>query len=114
MKKIHQTVIQQVHHARDRSECAPITKVMEMVRSTSTPSSPAMVDPARKARMSRAEPGPRHQPGEDRQQHDGGDDDDDLHVGELHHEAAATLMQRVTAGNDRGTGFTRAPCAICE
>ena len=36
-----------------------------------------------------AERGPRHQPGEDRQQHDGGDDDDDLHVDSRTDEAVA-------------------------
>src|SRR5882762_2339230 len=79
------------------TSAAPITKVMEMVRSTSTPSSAAMVWSCSQARMS----GPRHQPGEQRQQHDGGDDDHDLDVGELHDEAAAAFMQGVAAGDDR-------------
>ncbi len=48
-----------------------------------------------------AEPGARYQPGEQREQHDGGDDDDDLDVGQLHDEAACAFMQRVAAGDDR-------------
>jgi len=50
--------------------------------------------------MSRPSRVRRHQPGEDREQHDGGYDDDDLHIGQPHHEAVP-FEQGVTAGNDR-------------
>lgn len=37
---------------------------------------------------------------EDRQEHDGGDDHDDLDVGELDHEAVRALVQSIAAGDD--------------
>ncbi len=62
-----------------------------------------------------AEPRARYQPGEQRQQHDRGDDDDDLDVGKLHHEAAGALMQGMAAGDDRRHRLdARAPWATCE
>ena len=60
----------------------------EMVRSTSTPSSAAMVWSCSQARMSRPSRVRDNQPCEDRQQHNGRDHDDDLHVGQPDHEAA--------------------------
>ena len=88
-EEIDQAVIEQVHHAGDRGERradheghgdGAIDIDAEQRRHGLVLFAGAHVAP---------EPGPRHQPGEDRQQHDGGDDDDDLHVGQPHHEAVA-------------------------
>src|SRR5580692_5785617 len=67
------------------ARAAPITNVIEMVRSVSTPSSAAMVWSCSQARMSR----PRRVR-----------DTIKLNIGQLHRKAVA-VEQRETAGNDR-------------
>ena len=50
--------------------------------------------------MSLPEPRACHQPGENRKQHDRGDDDDNLHIGQPHHKTVP-IQQGVAAGDDR-------------
>ena len=100
-EEIDETVIEQVHHARDRGECGAdheghgdgaVDVDAEQRRHGLILLAGAHVA---------AEPGARYQPGEQREQHDGGDDHHDLDIGQLHHEAASALMQRIAAPDDR-------------
>ncbi len=98
--EIDLAVVEQIHHARDRGEGSANDKRH----------GDGAVDVDAEQRRHglvlftgphvASQPRARHQPREQREQHDRGDDDDDLDVGELHDEAAGALMQRVAARDD--------------
>src|SRR6185369_10349276 len=104
-EEIDQAVIEQVHHAGDGGERSPdheghgdgaVDVDAEQRGHGLVLLAGAHVTP---------QPRARYQPGEQRQQHDRGDDDDDLDVGKLHHEAFGALMQGVATGDDRRYWF---------